>query len=113
MASIEELFPRFIEVVTSATEATWTLSDAGEPDLLGGRRARLARKGEELHIAWDGREHWLTLSYVPRREYPPAFVWTGLLSERYDGANISEADRDRLERALAEHAARLGKPRYA
>lgn len=102
MATIDDVFPELLALIRERTDAHgFTLADeqAG-PALLGSRRARLRKGIKELHLVWDGKEQWLVVEYRPAPEYPPAREWTGLLSERYTGDNISDDDRERLRRGV-------------
>ena len=107
MASIEGLFPELAEVVRKDagsrgfTEAPARADEAA----FGGRIVRWKRGTEELRLLWDGREQWLNFEYRPAPDYPAALEWTGTLSERYTGQNISDTDAARLREGLAAAAA--------
>lgn len=103
MASIDELFPLLAEVVRRDAGSRGFTETAERMDeaAFGGRVLRWRRGAEELRLIWDGREQWLNFEYRPAPDYPPALEWTGTLSERYTGQNISDTDATRLREGLA------------
>lgn len=107
MSSIEEVFPDFVSVVhADAVTRGFALIDERRGEELTGRRVARFRRGRaEIELAWDPREHWLTLAYRPWPERPAALEWTGLLSERYHSHGISDADRSRLRATLQSRLA--------
>jgi hypothetical protein len=103
VASIEDLFHHFVGVVhaDAVRRGFLLVEERRGPELFGQRIARFQRGPVALEVGWDAREHWLTLTYRPAGPArPAAFEWTGMLSERYDGANISGPDQARLCAAL-------------
>ena len=102
MSSIDDFFPALAAVVQTAAESRGFVAADEDGDAGGfGSRQRSWRRGaDELRLTWDAREQWVTFEHRPAPDYPPSVEWTGTLSERYTGANISEADSSRLSAAL-------------
>lgn len=102
MATIDDLFPMLAALVQAAAERRGFAPATGgeEEGGFGSRRLAWHRGPEELRLAWDAREQWVNFEHRPVPDYPPSLEWTGTLSERYTGANISEADTSRLCAAL-------------
>jgi hypothetical protein len=102
MGTIDELFPALVSVVQPVAESRgFTATDeGGDAGAFGSRQSSWRRGAEALRLAWDAREQWVTFEHRPAPDYPPSLEWTGTLSERYTGANISDSDSSRLCAAL-------------
>lgn len=73
----------------------------------GGRTAHWRRRAEELVLVWDAKEQWFSFSFRPAPDHPPALEWTGTLSDRYTGREISDADARELREGLMNVLAAL------
>lgn len=107
MASIDECFPQLADLVgEGACSRGFVAADRAESaGAFGGRTAQWRRGGEEIRLTWDGKEQWLTFEYRSAPDQPPALEWTGTLSERYTGQNVTDADLARLRDGLGAVAA--------
>ncbi len=107
MATLEALFPELAELVRRDARSRGFAEAPERPDeaAFGGRVLRWKRGMEELRLLWDGREQWMNFEYRPAPDYPAALEWTGTLSERYTGQNISDSDAARLREGLTAAAA--------
>lgn len=103
MATLDELFTDLANTVRDGakTRGFDEPPDKGPPVPFGGRLTRWRRGAEELVLLWDAREQWISFEFRPAPDQPPALEWTGMLSERYTGQNVGDADREQLRRDLA------------
>ena len=56
---------------------------------------------------WDAKEQWFSFSFRPAPDHPPALEWTGTLSDRYTGHEISDTDVQQLREGLTNVLAAL------
>jgi len=103
MASLDELFTDLTNAVKEGA-ASRGFVEAPEPGqgAFGGRVARWRRGSEELVLLWDAREQWINFEFRPSPDQPAAIEWTGTLSDRYTGQNISDSDMHQLRQALTK-----------
>lgn len=78
-----------------------------QPGAFGGRTMHWRRRAEELVFGWDAKEQWFSFSFRPAPDHPPALEWTGTLSDRYTGREISDADAQQLREGLTNVLAAL------
>ncbi len=107
MSTIDELFPSLMAVVHGGARGHGFVpaGDGETSGEFGARVSRWRRGSEEMRLAWNPKEQWINFEYRPTPDQPPALEWTGTLTERYSGGNISDGDATRLREALAGVAA--------
>ncbi len=94
MPTLDDLFAALAGTVRAGASARGFEERPGtaEPGPFGARTARWRRATAELALAWDPREQWVSFEFRPAPERPPAIEWTGTLSDRYTGRDVTEAD---------------------
>jgi hypothetical protein len=102
MPTLDELFTHLANAVREGakTRGFEESPENGQPGPFGGRIARWRRGAEELVLLWDAKEQWVNFEFRPSPDRPPALEWTGTLSDRFTGHNITDADMHQLREDL-------------
>lgn len=103
--TLDELFGALTKLIDEGAVVRGFSELAPQSGAFGGRSAHWRRRAEEIVFAWDAKEQWFSFTFRPALDHPPALEWTGTLSDRYTGHEISDSDvqqlRDGLTRILA------------
>ena len=105
--TLDELFGVLTKVIREGAAERGFDELEPQTGAFGGRVAHWRRRAEELVFAWDAREQWFSFSFRPAPDHPPALEWTGTLSDRYTGREISDRDAGQLQEGLTRVLATL------
>ena len=111
MVTLDELFGSLTKLIDEGAVARGFSQLEPQSGAFGGRSAHWRRRAEELAFAWDAKEQWFSFNFRPAPDHAPALEWTGTLSDRYIGHEISEPDAQRLRDGLTQILAALWKQR--
>jgi len=103
--TLDELFGALTKLIHEGAVARGFSQLEAQSGAFGGRSAHWRRRAEEIVFGWDAKEQWFSFLFRPAPDHPPALEWTGTLSDRYTGREVSDSDaqqlRDGLTRVLA------------
>jgi hypothetical protein len=99
MPTLDDLFAALAGTVREGASAHGyeERPGTGAPGAFGARAARWRRAAAGLALAWDPREQWVSFEFRPSPDRPPAIEWTGTLSDRYTGRDVSDTDIQALQ----------------
>jgi hypothetical protein len=98
--TLDELFGVLTKMIREGAAARGFDEMEPQSGAFGGRSAHWRRRAEELVFSWDAKEQWFSFIFRPAPDHPPAFEWTGTLSDRYTGHDISDSDAQQLREGL-------------
>lgn len=105
--TLDELFGALTKLIDEGAVARGFSQLEPQSGAFGGRSAHWRRRTEELVFAWDAKEQWLSFVFRPAPDHAPALEWTGTLSDRYTGHEISDPDAQQLRAGLTRILAAL------